>query len=167
MRVINLPHVLSASRFALAALVSWAMQGGHAAIATTGFVLAVASDVIDGRIARGRGEVSGFGTLLDHGADAFFVVTVCATAAGFGLVPTVLPCLIALAFTQYAWSAGRGAPPRASMLGRCNGIAYYVVAGVAIATHHLLPVLVPVLTVMAWTLVTSSLISIVQRARSA
>jgi len=167
MRVNNLPHVLSASRFVLAALVSGAMLEGQAAIAITGFALAIASDAIDGRIARARAEVSGFGTLLDHGADAFFVATVCATAAALGLIPIVLPGLIALAFAQYAWSASRGAPPTASMLGRCNGIAYYVIAGVAIATHHLLPMLAPVLSVMAWALIASSLVSIVLRVRRA
>ena len=100
----------------------------------------MATDLADGPLARRRGTVSALGGVLDHTADALFVaVTLWALAyveaqQGMDLVPGILPLFIVLAFAQYLLDsrALRGKPLRGSWLGRANGIAYFVLAGVVI-----------------------------------
>jgi len=96
--------------------------------------LAVATDWYDGRLAR-RGDPASYGALLDHGADACFVVAGLSALAAAGRVTPWLAPLVALAFAQYAFDsrAHRGEPLRGSAIGRANGIAYYVLLALTIA----------------------------------
>ena len=48
------------------------------------FFVAVLTDLIDGPLARRRGTVSREGALIDHGADAFFVIVILASLAARG-----------------------------------------------------------------------------------
>lgn len=171
MRLMTLPNALSLSRFVLAPIAAWALIGDRMVLSVIAFVLAIASDVFDGRVARARQQTTRLGTLIDHGADATFVTVMLASAAWLGLVPGALPLLIAVAFLQYALDSGLGAgrPLRGSSLGRINGIGYFVLAGVAIAVQHLsiFGFLAEVLRVAAWGLVATTLLSIATRARYA
>lgn len=131
---------LAATPFSLAAVLdaNWRLAGMI-------FAGAVASDFLDGIIARRRNTVSNLGGVLDHTADAVFVaVTLWGIAylevgTGTDVVPGILPWFIVLAFLQYLFDskALSGAPLRASRLGRINGIAYYVVAGTVIGRNAL------------------------------
>jgi phosphatidylglycerophosphate synthase len=94
------------------------------------FALAVASDLADGWVARRYGEASALGGLADHTVDALFVTAGCAAWAVRGELPALLPCAIALAFTQYALDSRPAPALRASSLGRWNGIAYFVAVGI-------------------------------------
>lgn len=91
--------------------------------------LALASDVLDGPIARRTGTASARGMLFDHTTDCFFVTASLTGAALAGSLTPILPLLIPLAFGQYVidsyvWSRQRRL--RASFLGRWNGILYFV-----------------------------------------
>ena len=131
---------IAATPFSLAAVLDgqWRLAGWI-------FVAAVASDFLDGIIARWRRTVSPLGGILDHTADAVFVtVTLWGIAyaevdAGIDVVPGILPWFIALAFLQYLLDskALAGQPLRTSRLGRANGIAYYVIAGTVIGRNAL------------------------------
>jgi len=131
---------LGATPFSLVAVLdaNWRLAGMV-------FAGAVASDFLDGIIARWRNTVSNLGGVLDHTADAVFVaVTLWGIAylevgTGTDVVPGILPWFIALAFLQYVFDskALSGAPLRTSRLGRINGIAYYVVAGTVIGRNAL------------------------------
>lgn len=125
---------LSLLRLLIAPVLALAITKGAAAVATALFWLAVATDVADGRVARRMGELTPYGRLLDHAADATFVAVGTAALAWVGALPVVLPLLIAVAFLQYAldsrWLAIR--EPRRSRLGHWNGIAYYVIVGVPV-----------------------------------
>lgn len=131
---------LAATPFSLAALLD-----GNWRLAGMIFAGAVASDFLDGIVARWRGTVSSLGGVLDHTADAVFVaVTLWGIAylevgTGADVVPGILPWFIALAFLQYFFDskALAGKPLRTSWLGRTNGIAYYVVAGTVIGKNAL------------------------------
>lgn len=132
------------------------------------FVIAVATDVSDGIVARRRGEVSAFGGLLDHSIDALFVTVNLAALAAAGLITPLLAPLAIASFTQYVWDskALSGAPLRASVLGRWNGIGYYVIVGTT-TIKHALDVTLPtsqLISIAAWLLVTSTLISMADRA---
>ncbi|MEZ4282549.1 MAG: CDP-alcohol phosphatidyltransferase family protein [Myxococcota bacterium] len=132
------------------------------------FWLAVSTDLVDGRIARARGEATRFGGLLDHATDALFVTTGLAALTPGGVVPVVLPALVATAFVQYVldsrWLAGE--PLRASGLGRWNGILYFVPLGI-VTTREAAGLALPgdaVVTAIAWALVATTALSIADRA---
>lgn len=101
------------------------------------FALAIASDILDGRLARRFNQASTLGGLLDHLTDALYVAACTWALAELNLVNPWLAPFILLAFTQYMLdsSALSGKSLRASLLGRYNGIAYYVLVGFGIGAH--------------------------------
>ena len=144
-RWLTIANVISLARLAATPFSLAAVLDGNWRLAGMIFAGAVASDFLDGIIARWRGTVSTLGGVLDHTADAVFVaVTLWGIAylevgSGVDVVPGILPWFIALAFLQYLFDskALSGQPLRTSRLGRANGIAYYVVAGTVIGRNAL------------------------------
>src|SRR4051812_13301794 len=91
--------------------------------------LAIASDYLDGPLARRTGTASATGMLFDHSTDCLFVTGGLAGAAIGGSITPILPVLIPLAFGQYVVDSYvwfRQKQLRASVLGRWNGILYFV-----------------------------------------
>ena len=91
--------------------------------------LAIATDYLDGPVARWTGKASARGMLFDHTTDCLFVTAGLAGAAVAGRITPILPALIPFAFGQYVvdsyvWHRQRQL--RASFLGRWNGILYFV-----------------------------------------
>ncbi len=165
---LTLPNLLSLSRLPLAAIAGLAVLAEAALLAMMAFWLAVATDMADGRIARARGQVSALGGLFDHGSDALFVTTLLAVWSWQGEVPMCLPILVPLAFTQYMLDsrALSGQRLRASTLGRWNGVAYFVLAGVPTVRDGLglaWPEM-PMVRLLGWLLIVTTLVSIVERA---
>jgi len=84
------------------------------------------------------------------------------------VVPAILPALVLLAFVQYALDsrvlAGRAL--RTSLVGRTNGIAYYVLLGVPVVRDALALGWPPAGLVvgLGWLLVASTLVSMTDRA---
>ncbi|MDE0038510.1 MAG: CDP-alcohol phosphatidyltransferase family protein [Gammaproteobacteria bacterium] len=138
-------NVVSLARLAATPFSVVAVLDANWRLAGMIFAGAVASDFLDGIIARWRNTVSNLGGVLDHTADAVFVaVTLWGIAylevgTGTDVVPGILPWFIVLAFLQYLFDskALSGQPLRTSWLGRVNGIAYYVVAGTVIGRNAL------------------------------
>ena len=135
------------------------------------FAVAVATDFADGWLARRRGEASPLGGLVDHAVDATFVTAGTAALAWTGVLPVVLPPLIALAFAQYALDSrllGRRGL-RASALGRYNGIGYFVALGTPVI-RDALGLAWPgaaLVQVLGWAFVATTLISVADRLRLA
>ncbi len=144
-RWLTAANALSALRLAAAPFSLAAVLDGQWRLAGWIFVAAVASDFLDGIIARWRRTVSPLGGILDHTADAVFVtltlwgIAYAEVDAGIDVVPGILPWFIALAFLQYLLDskALAGQPLRTSRLGRANGIAYFVIAGTVIGRNSL------------------------------
>ena len=161
-------NALSALRLLIALPCAYAIWTGAWRTAGVLFVIAVVTDVSDGIVARRRGEVSAFGGLLDHSIDALFVTVNLAALAAAGIVTALLAPLAITSFAQYVWDskALSGAPLRASVLGRWNGIGYYVIVGTATLQRALdVPWPTPSLvSFAAWVLVISTLISMGDRA---
>ncbi len=152
-----------AAPFLVAAVVTHS-NGWAAAL----FALAVATDLVDGRLARLRGESSTLGGLLDHSTDALFCTMGLAALAWIGEVPALLPCLVAIAFLQYLADSRsiRGRPLRASSLGRRNGVLYFVMVGVPVVRDALgltWPE-VHLVRALGWALSISTLLSMADRA---
>jgi phosphatidylglycerophosphate synthase len=146
----------------------WAILSGHWSLACILFVLAVATDLADGPIARRYGHASPLGSLFDHGTDALFVSTTLAALAWVGFINGWLPALVALAFVQYMFDskALAGAELRTSLIGRNNGIAYFVMAGIPVVREALNLSFPPDawITVLAWLLVATTSLSMLDRA---
>ena len=144
-RLLTLANAISGARLVAAPFSLAAVLGGAWLVAAVIFVAAVVSDFLDGFVARRRGNASALGGVLDHTADAVFVtLTLWAIAYGEAqvrsdVVPGILPLFIALAFLQYLLDskALAGQPLRTSVLGRINGVAYFVVVGVVVIRNAL------------------------------
>jgi phosphatidylglycerophosphate synthase len=169
-------HLLSAARLTAAApfglLLEQALArpgpGASSARAAAALLaLAVASDLADGALARRAGRATEAGRALDHGADCAFVLAGLGAAALKGLVPWVLPGLIALAFLQYALDSWvlPGAGLRPNRLGRLNGVLYFALLGAAAAIALGAAGLAPALRGAAWLMVGSTALSMLDRAR--
>jgi phosphatidylglycerophosphate synthase len=175
-------NALTALRLVCGPLLVLALLERAALAAALLFWLAVASDLLDGRVARRFGESSALGGFLDHVTDAAFVSLGLAALALRGEAPGLLPLLVALAFVQYTLdsrmqakrAATDGAEPdvreggalRASALGRWNGIAYFVPIG-TVATRDALALAWPgrsLVLALGWALVATTLLSMADRA---
>jgi CDP-diacylglycerol--glycerol-3-phosphate 3-phosphatidyltransferase len=87
---VGLPDQLTVARAAAVPLVvllyAWSFDG-HDYWATTAFVVAMATDWFDGRIARRRGHTTQLGTLLDPMADKVLVLAALVMLIGEGVFP--------------------------------------------------------------------------------
>ena len=164
----TLANLLSASRIFMAPGLGWCVLTGNWWSACLLFLLAVSTDIADGRIARGSDASSAFGGLLDHSSDALFVTVGLLALALSGYLPLLLPLLVVVSFSQYVFDsrALAGRQLRASWLGRANGIAYYVLLGFALFWHALFPenVIQSLLILLGWALVTTTVLSMSDRA---
>jgi len=161
-------NLLTLLRLLATAPAAFAVLEGAWPTAAALFAFAVATDLLDGPLARRRGTVSPLGGLLDHASDAVFVIAVLAALAHRGCVPPLLPGLVTAAFAQYTLDsrALAGQPLRTSTLGRMNGIGYYVLAGIAIAGLLLPPLAEAASWIVnpgAWALITTTLASMAER----
>ena len=130
------------------------------------WVIALITDFLDGPIARRRGTVTAWSGTFDHTSDFLFVTSGLYAGALRGAFPLVLPCLITAAFAQYvidSYWIHRHAKLRGSKLGRYNGILYFVPSSMDILIRMGLRFLHPVLTILVWLLVLSTLASMGQR----
>ena len=163
-------NALTALRLVCGPLLVLALLRGAAGYAFVLFWAAVATDLLDGRVARRYGESSALGGFLDHVTDAAFVSLGLAALALRGEAPVLLPALVALAFLQYTLDSRVtvGRPLRASALGRWNGIAYFVPIGTVVVRDALGLAWPPAGVVLAlgWALVVSTLLSMADRALS-
>jgi phosphatidylglycerophosphate synthase len=168
-------HVLTGTRLLAVVPAAWAFSRPDrvsvwllAALVT----VAIVTDVYDGPLARASGTASPGGMLFDHTTDFLFVTSGLAGAAMAGLVPGLLPGLIVVAFSQYvldSYFLHRQKQLRMSVLGRWNGILYFVpLVQIVIARLGSLPVLPALAAALvrpcATLLVATTLLSIADRA---
>lgn len=161
---------LSAARLLSALPCVYAVATSNWGIAAAAFVFAIVTDMIDGPLARRRGEASRTGGLIDHSADALFCIAVLAALVMTGLYPVVLPFMIAAAFLQYVADSRvlAGKKLRASHIGRYNGIAYFVLAGTPII-RNLMGWSWPSDTILhgiGWVFVATTAVSMIDRLRA-
>jgi phosphatidylglycerophosphate synthase len=139
-------------RFAVIALIVWAV--------------ALLTDFLDGPIARRRATVTAWSGTFDHTTDFLFVTSGLFAGAYRGVFPWLLPALIVAAFSQYfidSYWIHRHAKLRGSKLGRYNGMLYFVPTCMEIVVRLGAHFLQPLLTILVWALVASTLVSMAQR----
>jgi len=127
-------NLLTLLRFGCIGPCAWAIVSANWVTAALLFSLAVITDLVDGPVARRFQHESSLGGLLDHTTDAAFVSVNLAALACVGLTNALLPLLVAAAFIQYLLDsqALAGASLNTSWLGKNNGIAYFVLVGIAV-----------------------------------
>ncbi len=162
-------NALTAVRLLLVLPFAYLMTKGDqrsALLALAAWVVAVITDLLDGPIARRRGTVTAWSGTFDHVSDFLFVTCGLFAGAVRGVFPWLLPVLITAAFAQYVidsyWIHGR-TKLRGSKLGRYNGILYFIPTFMDILIRMGLQVLQPLLTILVWLLVLSTLVSMAQR----
>jgi len=163
-------NALTAIRLLLVAPFAFFMARGDersAVFALIAWVVALLTDFLDGPIARRRGTVTAFSGTFDHGSDFLFVTSGIFAGAYRGVFPWVLPVCITAAFAQYvidSYWIHRQSKLRGSKLGRYNGMLYFVPPVVDILIRLGARFLQPLLTILVWGLVLSTLVSMGQRA---
>lgn len=162
-------NAVTAVRALLAFPCALAVIEGRWALAALLLSAAILTDLLDGPLARRLAQTSPLGGLLDHATDAAFVAILLAALSAAGYVPWLLPVLVLASFLQYVTDsqALRGKGLRASWLGRVNGIAYFVLAGVPVYRGALGLEWPPdvLIKALGWLLVASTLASMLDRLR--
>ena len=141
-------------------------DGRSAIFALVAWVVALITDFLDGPIARRRGTVTAASGTFDHTSDFLFVTSGLFAGALRGAFPWILPALITAAFAQYvidSYWVHRRTKLRGSKLGRYNGVLYFVPSAMDILIRMGLRFLDPLLTILVWLLVLSTLVSMGQR----
>ena len=162
-------NALTAVRLFLVAPFAFFMAKGDArsaVFALAAWVVALVTDFLDGPIARRRSTVSALSGAFDHTTDFLFVVSGMFAGAFRKAFPWILPLCITAAFAQYAIDSywlHRQIKFRGSKLGRYNGMLYFVPPCMDILIRLGVHALQPLLTVLVWTLVLSTLVSMGQR----
>jgi len=158
---------LTALRLAMALPCAWAAATGRWPLALGLFVLAVLTDLLDGMAARRFGQATAGGGLFDHATDCTFVTAALAGLAMAGSAPWLLVALIPTAFVQYTLDSGllAGKALRTNVLGKTNGIGYFVLLGTIIGRETFGFEWLPLLLVesLAWALVATTLASMGER----
>jgi phosphatidylglycerophosphate synthase len=162
-------NTLTAVRLLLVIPFAFFMTRGemrYAVFAAIAIALAIATDLVDGPIARRKGTVSALSGTFDHTSDFLFVTCGLFGGAFRGAFPWILPILITAAFAQYvidSYWIHRQSTLRKSQLGRYNGILYFVPLCLDILIRLGLHFLEPVLVLLVWMLVLSTVVSMGQR----
>jgi CDP-diacylglycerol--glycerol-3-phosphate 3-phosphatidyltransferase len=162
-------NALTALRLLLVVPFAFFMARGDvrsAVFALIVWVVALITDFLDGPIARRRSTATAMSGTFDHTTDFLFVTSGLFAGAIRGVFPWVLPILIVAAFSQYvvdSYWIHRHAKLRGSKLGRYNGMLYFVPTCVEIIIRLGVRWLQPLLTILVWTLVVSTLVSMGQR----
>lgn len=167
-----MPNALTGVRVLLAIPLTLLMlrdDRPSALLAALVLLVGIATDVLDGAVARRRRMASAAGGLFDHTADCLFVATGLAAGAARGAFPWILPILVVAAFGQYVvdsyWIHRRRAL-RTSALGRCNGILYFAPLGGDVLARVGLDAVRPAVTALAWLLVGTTVLSMGERLRA-
>src|SRR3989442_5931098 len=99
--VCRMANALRATRVLLALPFAFLMTGGgarHAALAALVLAAAIATDVLDGAVARRRDTATAAGGAFDHAADCFFVTSGLVAGAVRVALSRSLPVLVPAAF---------------------------------------------------------------------
>ena len=167
MRPMTWANALTTLRLLAAPLSGWSVATAQWRLSLLLFVVAAATDLLDGFAARRLGQASKAGGFFDHATDCAFVTLTLAGAATMGWVPWLLVVLIPAAFVQYTLDSGAlaGQALRTNMLGKSNGVAYFVLPGAIIVREAFSLSWLPTdsIRVLAWILVATTLVSMAER----
>ena len=132
----NAPNALTMSRIALVPMLAMALMAENLNAALAIFILGMATDTLDGHLARRSGDITDFGKLMDPLADKLFVGTafVCLVLLGrleLAVVIVILSREVAVSALRLVANR-RGVVISASKLGKAKTTLQAVTIGVLI-----------------------------------
>jgi len=150
---VNAPNALTLSRIALVPMLATALIAENLNAALAIFILGMATDTLDGHLARSRNAITDFGKLMDPLADKLFVGTafICLVLLDrleLGVVVVILSREVAVSALRFVASR-RGIVISASKLGKAKTTLQAVTIGVLIIgdpAHAASQLLVAVMT---------------------
>lgn len=135
-RALTVLRLLAIAPFVAALVAAHAGSGAARIALALVFVAVVASDWMDGRLARAAGAATPLWGVADVGADAAFNVGALGAAAALGIIGPRAALGVALLAGAYLARvlAIRGAPPRPAYdaLGHAAGVSFYVLSGLVV-----------------------------------
>ncbi|UJF33256.1 CDP-alcohol phosphatidyltransferase family protein [Paenibacillus hexagrammi] len=143
----NLPNILTISRFILIPIYLIIFFDGHARIAFLILLLAGVTDILDGHIARTRGLISQIGIMLDPLADKCMMIAVILSLLISGMIPwqaavfMFIRDISMIAGSAFFHFQGKLTVP-ANVMGKLTTVLYYlailfIVFEVSFATVYL------------------------------
>ena len=141
--VVNLPNALTLGRLLVVPFVALLLLAdggseGTRLVATALFVLACLTDVVDGRLARSRGQVTDFGIMADPIADKALVGTALVGLSLLGVLPWW--ATVVILGREVAVTAMRSALARHGMIPASRGGKLKALSQNLAVTLYLLPV---------------------------
>jgi CDP-diacylglycerol---glycerol-3-phosphate 3-phosphatidyltransferase len=145
---VNLPNALTLVRiFAVPLLVALLMTKDHMLIAAFIFLAASLTDMLDGYLARKRGQITTLGVLLDPVADKLLISSAFISLIQWEIVPSWM--VVIIVGREFAVSGLRsiastqGFAISASELGKIKMVAQVLAITLLILGHQEIPVLYP------------------------
>jgi cardiolipin synthase len=136
---VTTPNLITIGRLVLVPLIIWLIVAPQPLGAFLVFVLAAASDGIDGFIARQFNERSVLGAYLDPLADKALLVSIYVALTTLGEIPVWLTILVVsrdvliIGGVVLAWMLAAPMPMRPSAVSKINTLAQITLAAVAMA----------------------------------
>jgi len=145
---VNLPNALTLVRiFAVPLLVTLLMTKDHMLIAALIFLAASLTDLLDGYLARKRGQITTLGVLLDPVADKLLITSAFISLIQYEIVPSWM--VVIIVGREFAVSGLRsiastqGFAISASELGKIKMVAQVAAITLLILGHQEIPLLYP------------------------
>ena len=133
----SLPTVLSVGRMLAAPALAYMILEGRSGGALIVFGSLVATDMLDGIVARALDATTARGAYLDVSADFAVMVAGFGSLAVLGVYAWWLLALFALMFGQFLLTSGREGPPRYDPIGKHYGVVLYGALGLTLALPDL------------------------------
>src|SRR2546423_6614707 len=135
---VTIPNLITIGRLCLVPLIVWLILAPHPLGAFLVFVVAAASDAVDGFLARQLDLRSDLGAYLDPIADKALLVSIYVAMAALGEIPVWLTIIVVsrdfliVGGVVLAWMLGPPMPVKPSLISKINTTAQIVFAAVAL-----------------------------------
>ncbi len=136
---LNIPNAITLGRIILVPVIFWLLVSGHTKWAFIAFVVAGASDAVDGLLARRFKLQTEFGAYLDPIADKLLVASIYIALGVAGQLPSWLVIavvsrdILIIIAVLLAWVVGRPLTMRPHIVSKWNTVAQLVLASVVLA----------------------------------
>src|SRR5215472_5055911 len=137
--VLNLPNLITIGRILLVPVVVWAIGSGQMQIAFLVFLVAGASDAVDGFLAKRLGMTSDLGAHLDPLADKALIVSIYVALGITEAIPRWLVILVVsrdiliVGGVMFAWFLGKPMRVKPVLVSKLNTAAQIVFATLVLA----------------------------------
>jgi cardiolipin synthase (CMP-forming) len=136
---LNLPNLITIGRILLVPVVVWAIGSGQMQIAFLVFLVAGASDAVDGFLAKRFGMASELGAFLDPLADKALIVSIYVALGINGAIPPWLVILVVsrdimiVGAVMLSWLVAKPVAIKPLLVSKLNTAAQILLAGLVLA----------------------------------